>query len=229
VIFIETTDIPTAAANFKLLWFGSNPPSGLQIGGYSGMGVGLGASNDEVNIYNGSNILQANVGWGTGPAGPTLPTFDNHAGIDGTISLLSVSGTTGAPATQDTNQIGSPGTIGTPLQTPPPSVKINEVKSTGGSPADWVEIVNTGSSPANLSGLKLLDSDDSHTRYSIPSGTTLAAGGLLVIEQAQFGFELDNATQYGSSPQTGPRSSIRSPGRSTRQRPSGDAPTVRAR
>src|SRR5215831_6232583 len=44
VIFIETSGSHTAAgnaANFRSLWFGSNPPPGLQIGSYSGAGIGL--------------------------------------------------------------------------------------------------------------------------------------------------------------------------------------------
>src|SRR5262249_52764489 len=44
VIFIETTGGQTAsgnATNFKNLWFGTNSPSNLQVGSYSGGGVGL--------------------------------------------------------------------------------------------------------------------------------------------------------------------------------------------
>jgi hypothetical protein len=74
-----------------------------------------------------------------------------------------------------------------------PGVKINEIESDDGAPADWIELINTGSTAADLSGLKLLDSDNTHPKYSIPAGTTLAPGGLLVIDQAQFGFELDDA------------------------------------
>jgi hypothetical protein len=197
VIFIETASPAAAAAAFRTLWFGANPPAGLQIGSYSGAGVGLGTGGDEVNLYDASGALQASVVFGTSPAGPIFPTFDNRAGLSGTVSLLSSLGTTGATAANDANEIGSPGTIGKPAQvviTPPPSVKINEIESNGGSPSDWIEIINTGTSVADLSGLKLLDnSDNTHMKYSIPAGTPVAPGGLLVIDQAQFGFELDNA------------------------------------
>src|SRR5882672_1967785 len=40
VIFIETADLPTAAAAFRTLWFGPNPQRATQIGSYSGSGVG---------------------------------------------------------------------------------------------------------------------------------------------------------------------------------------------
>jgi hypothetical protein len=193
VIFIETDDLPTKSAIFKTLWWGSGPPAGLQIGGYTGMSIGLGSSNDEVNLYDSGGTLQAMVGWGTGPAGPTFPSFDNAAGLTGTISTLSVLGSTGASAVGDANEIGSPGTIGKPIQAVTvPNVKINEVESSGGAPADWIELVNTGVTTLDVSGLKLRDGDTGHAMYTIPATTTLAAGALLVIEQAQFGFELDN-------------------------------------
>lgn len=108
VIFIESaTSLSTA---FKTLWFGSNAPANLQIGNYSGAGVGLGTSGDAVNIYNAAGVLQANVSFG---ASTSNVTFNNAAGLDGTtISTLSVVGTNGAfKATNDTIEIGSPGTI----------------------------------------------------------------------------------------------------------------------
>ncbi|MFN0074674.1 MAG: choice-of-anchor D domain-containing protein [Chloroflexota bacterium] len=196
VIFIETATPATTVAAFSTLWFGANPPAGLQIGSYSGAGVGLGTGGDAVNIYDAGGVLQANVLFGASPVSAPFATFENRAGLTGTISSLSVLGTTGAVAANDASEIGSPGTIGKPAQvvvTPPPSVKINEIESNGGSPADWIELINTGASAADLSGLKLLDSDNTHTKYSIPAGTSLAAGGVLVIDQAQFGFELDAA------------------------------------
>ena len=48
VIFIETADLPTAAAAFRSLWFGANAPRTPQIGSYSGSGVGLSSNGDEV-------------------------------------------------------------------------------------------------------------------------------------------------------------------------------------
>ncbi|MBJ7357405.1 lamin tail domain-containing protein [Nocardioides sp.] len=71
-----------------------------------------------------------------------------------------------------------------------PLLRINEVESDGGSPADWVELYNYGTEPADLGGLVLKDADDAHS-YAIPAGTTLAAGGYHVVEQAALGFELD--------------------------------------
>ncbi|MDX6347669.1 MAG: hypothetical protein QOF84_2459 [Streptomyces sp.] len=68
-----------------------------------------------------------------------------------------------------------------------PTVRINEVESSGGTPGDWVELVNTGSAPADVSGWVVKDSDDSHS-YVIGAGTSLAAGAYLVLDvETSFG------------------------------------------
>ena len=70
------------------------------------------------------------------------------------------------------------------------AVTINEVESNGGTPGDWFELINTGAAAVNLSGWKMLDTDDTHTAYTFPAGTTLAPGGYLVVEEASFNFGL---------------------------------------
>jgi lamin tail-like protein/PEP-CTERM motif-containing protein len=113
VIFIEKSGTQTASGNaaaFNTLWFGATPPAGLQIGDYSGGGVGLGQSGDAVNVYNAAGVLQANVVFGSATGNKT---FDNAAGLNNTtISLVSAVGTNGAfAAANDATQIGSPGAI----------------------------------------------------------------------------------------------------------------------
>ena len=68
-------------------------------------------------------------------------------------------------------------------------VRINEVESSGGVPGDWVELYNAGPVAANIGGYVFKDNDDTHI-YTIPAGTTIAAGGYLTLEEAQFGFGL---------------------------------------
>lgn len=68
-------------------------------------------------------------------------------------------------------------------------VRINEVESDGGSPDDWIELVNPTASTLDVSGVVVKDDDDAHA-YPIPAGTTIAAGGHLVIERAALGFGL---------------------------------------
>lgn len=118
VIFLETTDLAGKSAAFKTLWFGANPPANLQIGSYSGSGVGLSTGGDQVNLFDSAGAVQAGVAFGASPTGP-FPTFDNAAGLNNaTISLLSAAGVNGAfAAANDSAEIGSPGTIG-PLSTP---------------------------------------------------------------------------------------------------------------
>ena len=62
-----------------------------------------------------------------------------------------------------------------------PDVKINEVESSGGAPADFVELINNGAAPADIGGYVIRDNDDTHT-FTIPAGTTIAAGGYYVVD-----------------------------------------------
>jgi hypothetical protein len=68
-------------------------------------------------------------------------------------------------------------------------VRINEVESDGGSPEDWVELVNPTDAPLDVSGVVVKDDDDTHA-HTIPAGTTIAAGAYLVIERDALGFGL---------------------------------------
>lgn len=70
-----------------------------------------------------------------------------------------------------------------------PAVLINEVESSGGTPGDWVELLNTGATDVDLSGFIVSDSDDSHVSV-LPAGSVIAAGGYLAVEEAQLGFGL---------------------------------------
>ncbi|MEY3500931.1 MAG: hypothetical protein RL308_2600, partial [Bacteroidota bacterium] len=113
VIFIETTDLPGKTAAFLSNWFGANPPAGLRIGNYTGSGVGLGASGDQVNLYDATSTTpQVSVLFGASPT-TTFTTFDNTAGINNTItavSSFSAVGVNGAfVAVNSATEIGSPG------------------------------------------------------------------------------------------------------------------------
>jgi hypothetical protein len=82
--------------------------------------------------------------------------------------------------------MAGPAAAGDPLT----DIKINEVESSGGTPGDWVELRNNAGTATDVGGLKFKDADDAHTFYEIPAGTTIPAGGYLVLEEAQFGFGL---------------------------------------
>lgn len=116
VIFIETSDLAGKSALFKSIWFGSNPPAGLQIGAYSGSGIGLSTGGDAVNLYDTASptpVRRANVSFGLAPSVAPFGTFDNSAAIDiGAITLKSVPGINHAfTAANDVGEVGSPGTV----------------------------------------------------------------------------------------------------------------------
>jgi len=152
VIFLETTDLAGKSAAFKTLWFGANPPANLKIGSYSGSGVGLSTAGDQVNLFDSAGTLQASVVFGASPAGPSFPTFDNGAGLNNaTISTLSAAGTRGAfAASNDTAEIGSPGTIGA---APAPIVSITATDANAtetGNDTGTFRISRTGSTVGPL-------------------------------------------------------------------------------
>lgn len=68
-------------------------------------------------------------------------------------------------------------------QTASSTVRINEVESDGGSPGDWIELVNTGSAAVDISTWVVKDNDDSHS-YKIAKNTTLAPGAFLALDVA---------------------------------------------
>jgi len=152
VIFIESAS-STIAATFKTLWFGANPPANLQIGTYSGSGVGLSTGGDAVNLYNAAGVLQANVVFGTSPAAPgPFPTFDNAAALNNaTVSTLSATGVNGAfIAVNDSAEIGSPGTIGAPAAPVVTVVATDPDASEVGPDSGNFRITRTGSTLSAL-------------------------------------------------------------------------------
>ncbi len=111
VVFVEGTS-GTATA-LQSAWFGAAIPVGLQVGSYSGSGVGFGGGGDAVNLFDASGARVTGVDFGPATTGFT---FDNAAGIAGTISALSVAGVNGAFLAVDGHGTGSPGRIaGSPV------------------------------------------------------------------------------------------------------------------
>ncbi len=181
VIFLESgaTNQAAVVAAFRQNWFGANPPASLQIGTYTGAGIGLSTGGDAVNIYNAAGVLQSNVVFGASPAGPSFPTFNNAVGLNNsTISTLSAVGTNSAfIAPGNVNEIGSPGTIG--------KILITEVApwSSGNSPvgADWFEVTNTRVTPVDITGWKFDDNSQSPIAAVALNGITSILPGESVI------------------------------------------------
>jgi hypothetical protein len=179
VIFIETANLATARTAFLSNWFGVNLPAGLQIGSYTGAGIGLSTGGDGVNIYDSNATLLASVSFGASPSGPKFATFDNAAGLNATnLTRLSIPRVYGSfIAANSPNETGSPGTIGRLI--------ISEVAawSSGSSPvgADWFEVINTTPNPINLAGWKMDDGSAAFSNSAALVGVTNIAPGEAVI------------------------------------------------
>ena len=179
VIFIETADLAGKSAAFRSNWFGATPPASLQIGNYTGTGLGLSTGGDGVNLFDTNGTVRASVTFGASPAGPKFPTFDNALGLNSTnVARLSVPRVYGAfIAANDFNEIGSPGTLG--------GLIISEVAafSSGSSPvtADWFEVINTSPHTVNLAGWKIDDSSKLFASAALLNGITNIAPGEAVI------------------------------------------------
>ncbi len=135
------------------------------------LGYGLGGA-DAVRLYNPFEVLITSHEW-TSHAATTYGRCPN-----GTGEFITTSSSTKGAANDC-----SPASA---------AVRINEIESNGGTPGDWVELYNPGSTTADLSGFIVRDNDDSHT-YTIPAGTTLAPGAFLVIEEAALDYGLGGA------------------------------------
>ncbi|MBS3180273.1 MULTISPECIES: lamin tail domain-containing protein [unclassified Pseudoclavibacter] len=72
-------------------------------------------------------------------------------------------------------------------------VVINEVESDGDT-TDWIELVNTGDAPVDLSGWAVKDNDDTRD-FRFAAGTSIQPGAYLVVDDTQFGFGLGKEDQ----------------------------------
>jgi len=117
---------------------------------------------------------------------------------DGGGFSLTVKDVTGAPADAWTNRTtwrpsvdvgGSPGFDDWGEVPIPGSIVVNEIlANAAGNVPDWIELHNTTDQPVNVSGWLLSDDANEPAKYEIPEGTTIAAGGYLVLaEDEAFG------------------------------------------
>lgn len=135
-----------------------------------GFDFGLGGA-DTVRVYDRDGELALRYSW-TAHAAVTYGGCPDGSGV-----LVDTTASTKGAA----NDCSSP-------------VRINEVESQDGSPGDWVELTNTGTTAVSLAGYVLRDSEDTADHAStIPAGTSVAPGGFTVLDEADFGFGLGKA------------------------------------
>ncbi|MBD8608402.1 lamin tail domain-containing protein [Aeromicrobium sp. CFBP 8757] len=117
--------------------------------------------------------------------GDSVRLFSGTTLLDSTTWPANTHATTWARCADGTGQFSvTPATLGTANQcTPDPQkVRLNEVRSDGTGP-DFVELVNTGTQPVDLTGWKAVDADPLHTPTAIaPAGTTVAPGAFFAFE-----------------------------------------------
>ncbi len=98
---------------------------------------------------------------------------------------------------------GSPGDIADETF----SVVINEVLSRT-DPAvevDAIELLNTGSSPVDVGGWYLSDSANNLRKYQVPAGTSITAGGMLVLTEQEFNADPNDPNAFAFSGTEGDR------------------------
>ena len=128
----------------------------------TGMPFGLGKG-DQARLFTDNGYLMDGLAW---PEGTHAAPSWQLCGPEGTAGMSHVA-TPGAP-----NACGD--------------VVITETNSKGD---DFVELTNLGEQPADLSGHRILDDDDEHV-FTIPEGTVLQPGEILLITGDELGFGL---------------------------------------
>ena len=127
----------------------------------------MGTGGDEVNLYSPSQALQAAVKFGVSPSAAPFTTFDNAAGLNiATITTFSAVGINGAfRAANDSNEIGSPGTIGA-SSTPTVTITAFDPDASELGDSGTFRISRTGSTVGSLT-----------VNYTVSTGSGQAGGG----------------------------------------------------
>jgi len=221
-VFIEAVDNESATNNqlttlFKTSWFGANVPAGLQIGTYSGAGVGLSTGGDAVNLFDRFGRLITGV---KVPASTTYFTFTNGSGAGAssfptpTVSTLSALGVNAfaskVPATGSTYEIGSPGASSAPAYNfSATSYTATEAATNGGLNNGVVRVTRSGdlsqtssvvltlsdgtakgAAPAPAEGTSTGPSTTT-TPYVLPApGSGVATKSLLTVGDAVGGYKM---------------------------------------
>ena len=178
VIFVESATPDVTKAAFLANWFGGTVPAGLQVGSYTGSGIGLSTGGDDVNLFDGVGTLRTSISFGASPTGP-FTTFNNALAINGgPVATASQAGVNGAfKAAGNDVEIGSPGTVG--------RVFISEIapwsSSSSKVAADWFEVTNTTAFAVDLAGWKMDDSSGSPAASVAMNGVASISPGESVI------------------------------------------------
>ncbi|MCY2975425.1 MAG: lamin tail domain-containing protein [Planctomycetota bacterium] len=114
VVFMETNAPLTAIPAFRTFW--SNLSPSIQVGSYTGSGIGLSSAGDAVNVFDATptpgNLIATNA-FGAATTGVSFEFTANNS-----LATLSVSGINGAYTVPGgTPNVGSPGVTAVPEPT----------------------------------------------------------------------------------------------------------------
>lgn len=180
VVFIEGD--ATKVSAFNTAWFGSsNAPTGFVIGTYSGSGVGLSGTSDQVNIFDASGNKITGVSFGAATNGFT---FDNkNAGT--TVSALSAAGVNGGFVSFNGGETGSPGTTVNASTQPDLTVNVTAPSSLTVNTAFNYTLTAQNTGTANATGVVL--------QFTLPANVTYNSSFVTVIGAA-FGTPIVNGS-----------------------------------
>ncbi|QYM76544.1 lamin tail domain-containing protein [Leucobacter luti] len=130
---------------------------------------GLG-KDDHVRLFDSAGVLLDSVSWG-----PHAATTLGRTGAGEWRETSQDSKGTANVFAADPEVPGTPGAAS--------SLRLSEVDS---QPADWVELVNTGTEPLDIAGFELRDNSDDHS-WRFPAGSTIAGGAYLVVDENSVG------------------------------------------
>lgn len=179
--FIELTNIGTTAVDLSGWVLADNSAKRFRIADGTTLPAGGFASftvDDATNPLGGFGLGNGDDARVFLPDGTTLVdahTYPAHATAswgrcpDGTGAFVQTTALTAGAANA------------CPSASDPRDVRLNEVESNGDTVGDWVELTNTGSAPADVSGWKVKDSGAGNPFAVVPSGTVIAPGGFYAL------------------------------------------------
>ena len=114
--------------------------------------------------------------------GPGWPESSDDDGFSLTVRAGETADLSAAESWQASSVVG--GTPGAPDHNLPPAVLVNEIIANSGPDAsDAVELFNPGTDAVEIGGWYLTDDPGTPEKHIVPNGTSIPAGGYLVIEQ----------------------------------------------
>jgi uncharacterized protein YjiK len=185
VIFLESATPVTTKAAFLSNWFGASPPATLQVGSYTGGGIGLSTGGDAVNLYDTNNVRQVNVSFGLSPSVAPFTSFDNATGLNvAAITTFSSVGVNGAfIAANSANEIGSPGAMASA------PIGASAVSIAAASIAEG----NSGTTTLNLPVTRTNTASIFTVNYAVTGGTATAGTDYVTLAAGTLSFAFNGA------------------------------------